>query len=349
MSISRPQSAALLVSLVLLSTGCRLDVVRLRSGRPVAQDTFAELEPGKATLDETLEKMGAPERIEWKNDENHLWYDYADEVDVGIRFRIPFSAVGYQHTFLRLSDSAQMLNTARLVFDENALLTEKSLRVSEAYEPEGPTNASGRIQLSPRFEQSLFLRGDAGIDDFHEVFERGFRAGLDLNFQPVPVFTFIAGASYQEYPGDTLTSGGQQINFHDLRVFQAEIGVRLSVPPELLSNLSDFEEVKRQLFSEDNETARGLLFYLQGTTGATLNSNVPVKIDGVRSGNFYDNAVGFSGTVGSGAEYDWGWGSLRLGVSYATIAAFDKGNSPVDDDATAFQSLLVGGELSLIF
>ena len=339
---------ALALVLLTFATGCRLDIVRVREGNPIPQTAFDQLTTGLSTREEMLESMGAPDRLEWKNGEDHIWYDYEDEVDVGIRFRLPFSAFGYQHTFLRVSDNSMTLNTARLVFNEDALLTEKSLRVGEAYTPES-SEKSGRVQLSSRFERSVFLRGDAGVDDYDEVFEQGFRAGVDLSYQPVPVCTFLFGGSYQEYQGETILEGGQTINFDDLNLFQVEIGVRLSVPFALLSNLGDSEEIKRILFDENIDNTRGFLFYLQGTTGGTINSNVPVRIDGVRSGNFYDNALLFSGTVGGGVEYHWLWGSLRLGASYATLDPFDKGNSPVDDDATAFQSLLVGGEFSLNF
>ena len=99
----RSTLALFLLALLVAGSGCRLDIIRLRSGRLVESQEFESLDVGTTTLEETLDTLGAPDRVEWKNGDDFIWYDYADELDVGLRFRIPSTVFGYQHSFLRMS------------------------------------------------------------------------------------------------------------------------------------------------------------------------------------------------------------------------------------------------------
>jgi hypothetical protein len=345
----RPVALLLLLGSLVALAGCRLDIFRLREGKTIDKESFEKLEVKKTTLEDALEALGAPDKLEWKSGDDYLWYYYADTLDVGLRFRVPFSFFGYEHNFLILSEGSDYLNTLQLVFNEKQVLEQKSLHLSSAYQPSPEDKAGWKLHFTPRIEHSVLLQGDAGVDDYRKVFQNGYRAGLDIGWQPVPVFTFLATGSYHEYQGDSLKDGADRIRFGNLQLYQMEIGVRLAAPVSLVAKLDDFEEVKRVLFEEDLSRSQGFRIYFQGTTGATINSNVPVKVNGARSGNFYNNSVQFSGTLGAGVEYGWSWGAAYLGVSYVSIDPFDKGNSPVKDDNSAFQSFLVGGGIDLKF
>lgn len=345
---------ALCCALALLPavTGCRVDVTRVRAGNPLSTEEYEKLEVGKTTRGETLQRLGAPEKVEWKNGDDYFWYLYSDTLDTAVRFQFPpfRSVFGYQHNILRLSEDSTEVNALQLVFDEDEILQHKSLRLSEAYGP-GPAESSRkwRMALIPYVEHSFLLLGDAGIRDYADLFENGFRAGLDIGYQPVPVLRVFVGANYQEYQGDTEATTGGALAFDDLHLYQFYLGVRVSLPLALFLSLGDFESVKRVLFDEDPEGARGLRLYVQGFTGGTLNDEVPVKTNGVPSGNFYDRDVGFSGGLGGGIEYSWGWGAAYAGIQYESTDAFNEGNSPLDDEGSAFEALLVGGGLSFQF
>ena len=345
--MSRPLHGSL-AALALLLASCRIDIVRVRDGEPLDVDTFESFEVERTTREEALEKLGAPTRVEWKESRDHLWWEYGDAIDAGLRYRIPIAA-GYQHTFFRSSENSEALDRIRLVFDEEGVLERKSYQSADAFEEAGSDGKKWLIDLAPRFDYSVYLQGDGGQKDYDRLFEPGYRAGFDLGIQPVPVLTFLLGASYQEYPGDDFLLDGVRWNVDDLRLYQAEAGVRLSFPFEALARIDDFETMKRIFFEEDLEKQRGFSFYVQGTTGASTISNVPVKRDGIRAGTLYDDSLLFSGSIGAGLEYACGWGGFSLGVTYSTTDPFDEGSSELDADADAFSTLLVGGGLSVKF
>ena len=349
----RPRAAAWIVA-AFAASGCSLEIVRFREGQPISPAKFDDLEVQRTTREEAVERLGTPDKLEWKNGRDYLWYYYVDTVDVGLRFKVPFSLFGYQHTFLRLSENAEFQNAIQLVFNEQEVLEHKSLHLSKAYEPPPETAPAEpqrrwRIHLTPHLEHSVLLQGDAGVEDYSDVFENGVRAGLDLGFQPVPVFTLFLSASVHQYKGESFRDGADSLSFDDLEIYQGEIGFRLTVPLSLFARLGDFEEVKRVLFYEDDRRLDGFRLYLVASTGGAVNGNVPVKVNGNRAGNFYDDSFLFSGTVGGGVEYGWRWGSVFAGASYVSIDPFDEGNSPVKDDASAFHSLLIGGGVDVRF
>ncbi|MBI4600644.1 MAG: hypothetical protein HY721_01660 [Planctomycetes bacterium] len=361
--LARPAGAAALVSVVSLASlaalpGCRIDILRLRGGNPIDREKFEKLEVLKTTRAEAVDQLGAPEKVEWKSGRDFLWYLYGDTVDTGVRFQFPpfRSFFGYQHTFLRMNEKSEDVDAMQLVFDESGVLEQKSLRLAESRRgPVGPGSGSGsgdrgwRLHVGGYFDHSLRLQGDGGVADYDKLFKNGFRTGVTVGWQPVPAAMFLVGASYQEYQGDAVRRSGSRIALDDLQLWQGEVGIRLSAPLSLLYELADFEEVKKVLFTEDFEAWQGLRFYVQGTTGGTYNANLPVKVDGVRRGNFYDRGAGFSGTLEGGIEYAWSFGTVHAGVLYQSLDAFDEGASSLDDRGDAFQALLVGGGASLKF
>lgn len=332
-------------------TGCHIDILRSRVGNPLKQVEFAQLEPKKTTRAEAVEKLGAPEKVEWKNGKDYHWYLYKDKLDTGIRFQFPpfRSIFGYQHTFLRLNEAAEDTNAMELVYDEQGVLERKSMRLSKAYQPTPDDKATWKFHLSTHGDHSVALLGSGGVRDYDEMFSNGYRVGLGLGWQPVPVVTLLGRTGYQEYQGKERRIGADLVSFGDLHLYGVEIGVRLAAPLNLLWSFQDFDNVKRVLFEEDLSRSTGLKIYVEGTTGVVANSNVPVKINGVRRGHFYDNYYQFSGSLEAGAEYGWSWGAVHAGVSYQTMDPFNEGNSPLDADAGSFQALFVGGGLSVKF
>ncbi len=340
---------AVILSASAFIAGCRIDVLRVRTGTPIAQKEFDELKTGETTLEESLEKLGAPDRVDIEPGDDFLWYEYGDRLDVGIRFRLPTPIPFYQHNFVRLNEISQDLNAIQLIFDDDGVLKEKSVRVSPAYSDGASTGRGWKLHVIPRFSHSVLTLGDAGVDDYDELFDDGFRAGLDLGFQPVPVLKLLVGGSFQEHQGRTRILGGNRVAFDDLQMVDVHAGVRMAAPVQVFTAFTDFDYVKRLLFDEKLNQPQGFRIYLEGTTGATFSFNTPVAINGVRAGNFYDNSVQTSSTVGLGFEYGWNWGLVYLGGSYQTIDAFDEGSSPIDDDAGGWQAIFVTGGLDLRF
>lgn len=338
-------------ALLAFFSGCHIDILRSRTGVPLDREKFAALEPRKTTRGEVLEDLGAPQKVEWKSGKDYFWYLHRDRVDTGVRFQFPpFRTVaGYQHSFLRLNEASDDTNAMELVFGEDGVLERKSLRMSEAYNPPRQDTADWKLHLSAHGDYSLRLLGDGGLADYDRLFKSGYRVGLGLGWQPVPVCTLLARTSYQEHPGDSIENRGQEISVGDLHLYGFEIGVRLAAPLNLLWDFTDYENVKRVLFEDDLSRSTGFRFYLEGTTGVMLNSNVTVKINGTRAGNLYDNAYQFSGALEAGLEYGLKWGSAHIGITYQTLDPFDKGNTRLDDDAGAFQAVLLGGGIGVKF
>jgi hypothetical protein len=340
----------------LVTCGCQLDVVRVKGTKPIAPTQFEALEVKKTTKGEVLDRLGPPDKLEFKlpDDRDHWYfhYYYADSVDVGLRFQFPPppfpSFLGYRHNFLRLEEGAEDKNSLTLVFDENDVLEEKSLRLTEAHAVEGGDPPRWKVFATPWLEHSVELLGDADFRSYHKLFHDGYRAGVDLGVQPAPVVTLFARGSFEEYDGTSFVSEGTRLDFGDLNLYAFEVGLRLASPLRLLWTFYDFEEVKKVLFGEDMSDVRGFRIFIQGTTGVTINSRVRVRINGAGE-DFLDEGTGFSGGGSAGLEYAWAWGSLHGGVSYQSTDGFDGGDSGLDDDAGAFSRILVGGGLTVRF
>jgi len=351
--------ASFALGFLFVSSGCRIDILRIRSGTPLKKDEFEKIEVKKTTREEALKTLGAPEKAEWKNGDDYFWYLYVDTVDTGIRFQFPpfRSAFGYQHSFLRLDENSKEVNATQLVFDERGVLKQKSLRLSEAYRPPPEHPFLWKIHVMPNAGYSAIVGGDAGIKPYDRLFSDGYRAGLDVAFQPLPVFSLIASGSYQEYQGDSIRSPGNfqgvpkgsRLSFDDLQLYQLEIGIRLSAPIAIFANFTDFEEVKKILFEEDLDKWQGFRIYVQATTGGAVNSNVPVKSNGVRIGRYFDSKFQFSGTIGMGVEYAWRRSSVYAGLAYQTIEAFNEGNTTLEDRAGGFDTVLLRAGASVSF
>ncbi len=332
---------------LLAATGCRIDVIRMRSESPIDKKAYDELAVDEATLGETLDALGAPTRLEWTGDEDRLFYSYRDELDVGLRFRIPTPLFGYQHTFLRVGEGSEDTNELQFVFDDSGVLREKSIRIDPGHD-DGERDAGWRFRLLPHFGYALGTFGDGGERSYRGLFRDGIRAGVDLGLQPVPVLTVLVGGAFESHAGRTRTIDGSRVSFGDLDSTSVHAGVRLSAPFALLGSFGDFDELKRILFDEDIHST-GFRFFLQGTTGALFYDDTEVSIDGVRSGDFYESSVVTTGSVDLGLEYLWSWGSVFTSVSYRTSDAPDGGDSPLDDDAGSHQSFFVSGGLGVRF
>lgn len=342
----------LYLGFLVAAAGCRIEVLRFRSSDPLNIKDYEKLEEGESTLSESLEKLGAPDEAEYKagSEEDYLWYLYGDSVNTGLRFLFPPFRTGfYQHTFLRLSAESDEVNAIELVFNKEGVLTEKRLRLTEAYQEKTEGKPGWKIHLNPYFGHSLELFGDAGETDFESAFENGFRTGLSLGLQPVPMLTLLAGGNLQQYQGSSTLVNGRQLHFDDLNLYQLEIGLRLAAPVSLLLTYPDFETVKRALFEEDLDKPQGFRIYVQGTTGVTYNERVEVKINHAPAGNFYDAAWGFSGGVEGGLEYDWQWGAAHVGLHYQVIDPFNEGNTTLDSQGGAFQGIHLNGGVAVKF
>src|SRR5687768_11842446 len=101
-TLRRALLAFAFVSISLLGPGCQIDIVRFRGGRAVHPAEFERLEVKKTTRNEVLDRLGAPEKAEYKSGDDYFWYLHTDTVDAGVRFQFPpFSSIlGYQHTYL---------------------------------------------------------------------------------------------------------------------------------------------------------------------------------------------------------------------------------------------------------
>jgi hypothetical protein len=68
------RTAIALVALAALS-GCRLNLEHVKDGDAPAPEKVARLEAGKSKLDDALATLGAPDGLEWSEDEDVLFYD----------------------------------------------------------------------------------------------------------------------------------------------------------------------------------------------------------------------------------------------------------------------------------
>ena len=341
----------LLIGALTVLQGCRLDIVRIRDGNPIDEKTYETLDVGEATIDETLNQLGAPDEIEYQPglEEEYLWYKYTDAIDVGLRFRLPTPLPFYQHNFLRLSETNRQRNQLQLVFDDAGILRAKSRQVAAGYSNAAEDERGWRLHIMPRASYSVALIGDGGVQDYNEIFDDGVRVGVDVGLQPTPLFLVFVGGHFQQYQGANERIEGQLASFGNLETIDVHAGVRLTAPVEVLVSFTNFEYLKRLLFDEEMNRPQGLRLYFQGSAGASFSDSVRVKIDGTPAGKFYDRSVQSSGTVETGIEYGWDWGLAFAGLGISRMARFDSGNSPLNGQASTFQALLITGGVSLRF
>lgn len=358
-------SACLLCAAVgALASGCRIDIIRFRTGNPIDERKYEDLRVDETTREAVMETLGAPDKVEHKSGDDYVWYLYADTVGTGVRFVFPpfRSLFGYQHTFLRLDENSEEVNALGLVFDEAGILRTKNLRLSESYGASDDAKPPLRVTMAPYGEYSALLLGDGGFGDYDALFDRGYKAGLDVGLEPFPILQFMVGANVQRYAGRTVRYTeetvpppgppqpvGRTARPDDLEIVQARVGFRIEIPFEVFLRLGDFEALKRILFEADPRKGRGFRLYIQGTTGVSFHPEIGVRIDGADAGALYERGYGFSGDAGAGVEFAWGWGSAYVGAGYQSVGSFRDGDSRLDGDGEALEALMVGGGVSLRF
>ncbi|MBI4585634.1 MAG: hypothetical protein HY717_16605 [Planctomycetes bacterium] len=339
----------ILCSAVLLA-GCHVDLTRLRSGNPLDVKAFESLEEGKTALGEALERLGAPDKVEWKNGKDYVWYLHEDFMRAGIRFQFPIAIFGYRHEFAEVEGTSDDTNSIALVFNENGLLQQKSLRLSEAYIRLAEDEEEGwAFYLIPQYWYSPYLLGDAGEVDFRDLFKPGHAGGLDLGFMPAPFFMILVGGNYQQYPGDRFTSRGRRVEVEDLKLWQVELGGRLQVPPDFFTKFWNLEEVKMLLYSANVRRHQGPFVYIKWMISGTQNYDVGAKFGGQRAGTYFDKDFRMSDALGAGFEYRIGHFGVHVEALYQNIDAFNEGGADLDTDAGNFQSILFGGGMSFSF
>ncbi|MBN1442267.1 MAG: hypothetical protein JXA90_06135 [Planctomycetes bacterium] len=328
------------------ASGCSLDVARVRSGEPLKLDRFEELEEGKTTKIEALEKLGAPDRVSWETDQERLFWDRLDTYYASIRFQLPLSLYGYRHNLYQYFRGQDQYNTMELLFDEEGVLEQKSLRLPAAYREERP-ESSWRWHIAPRFEHSFLLMGSGDFDDYRKIFRNGYAAGLDVGVQPVAPLIFSLGGAYQSYAGRPGTRSfldedenivPRRVSPDDLDLYTLEAKIRLQVPLRLFADAESFRDFWTILLDEAPETHDGWAVFVEAGVGATYNENVPVAIDGARRGNLFDSSIQLSSSGTTGIEYSARRISARLGIIFRAQDGFDEGSSPLEADAESFQS-----------
>ena len=332
-------TAALLAPcLCVFLCGCGLDIGRTQVGKPLRVPQYDALEVGTTTLQESLDKLGAPDRLDYKSGEDYLWWHHLDETTLRFRLQLPIALFGYRHNLFQYVAGNERTNTIGLVFDERGVLERKSLYLPEEYRSAGDGKGAWRVHLSPRIEHSFLLVGDADLRDYDDLFRNGYLAGLDIGVAPLPPVTLGVGGHYQRFPGRTVTVLGSIIGLDDLEIFTLEGKLRLQVPVRILSHLDDAQEMWSILMTEEAARHEGWLLFATAGLGAALNSNLPVEVNGARSGNFFDASWGLTSSAEAGIEYSWKHLSVRLGAGYRSTDAFDEGNSGLPDDATSLET-----------
>ncbi|MEM7235769.1 MAG: hypothetical protein AAF517_26605, partial [Planctomycetota bacterium] len=165
---SRSRSTcALWIVLALASSvvGCRFSIARVRKGQPIKHEKFDDLKLGETKRTEVLDEMGAPDIVRWENGKSRLTWQYIDTTVFETRAQVPIALFGYRHNLFRYFQNRDNANTLDLVFDDEGTLSTKSLRLPKSYREEEEDDGS-RWQLTPRFEHSFFLGGDAGAADY---------------------------------------------------------------------------------------------------------------------------------------------------------------------------------------
>lgn len=327
---------------------------------PLDIEGYESLEEGKTTLADTLDELGAPEKLEWKNGKDYIWYLHKDFTRLGVRFQAPISVFGYRHTFAELEGNSDETNSMALVFDEDGVLRQKSLRLSNTYlalEEKTKVQDSRKldfrwpIYLIPTYGYSPLFAGDGGEEDYRDLFKDGHLMGMHVGILPTPFFMILVGGNYQTYNGDRFNNNGQKVSLDELELYQFEVGGRLQFPPEFFVKFWDFEEVKALLHTSDFQQHQGPFFYIKWTLGGTYNDSIKIKIDNAPAGTYFHHSLRLSSTIGGGIEYIRGPFGVHVEVSYQTIGAFKKGsNRSLDsDDAEDFHNILIGGGFNFHF
>ena len=124
MRTSRSRLAALALPALLAGPGCVTGgLYRERAFEPVAPATLAALEPGRATLAEALERLGAPLFVwEWRGDGAALAWGWRDARRWGFSISVPLDQ-GSNASF-SYDDLARELPGAVLFFDPEGKLVE---------------------------------------------------------------------------------------------------------------------------------------------------------------------------------------------------------------------------------
>ena len=349
----RSLRASALAASVLLSLlcGCALDVNRERVGTPLDLEAFETLEPGSSDLGDSLDALGAPHLIERENDdeETHLWWIHRDLADINLRLQLPLSFFGYRHNVFQYFQGDDQNNTIHLAFDDEGQLLQKELHLPEGFEALDSEPAPAVFHLSPRAEYSLLVEGDADFRDYDEIFDEGYLLGFDFGYQPVAPLVISLGLSYQEHEGQDVDVGPADVEFGDLRIWSAQVLVRLQIPFEVFGNLFNYAEVRRVLLAEDPSVYDGWLVYLEGGLGAAYNEDVSADFQGNRLGDFFDDGVGMTNVAGAGIEYSLQPVSFRLGGTFRSIDAFSDGDTVLADEAEGLGLWMVGASMSFKF
>ena len=80
---------AICAAAAVILPGCGINIVRVKSGNPLDVKGYDEVQVGTTTRNESVDRLGPPEKLEWKNGKDYLWWIYADVVETGIRFQVP--------------------------------------------------------------------------------------------------------------------------------------------------------------------------------------------------------------------------------------------------------------------
>lgn len=350
---ARPALLATILLLVLPGAACRLRFTRVQVGQPLDVEGYEKLREGETTLQEALDEVGAPNRVEYVSGRNFLWYFHEDATRAGIEFEVPSPILnlGFRYTPVELDGSSEDTNTLALVFDESGILEQKSLQLSEAYEVLLEDEESGwAVHLAPRAGVSPVIWGDGGEASYFDLFRPGYTGGLEVGVSPAPFVMVIVGATYQSYAGDSVSTGGRRLSLSDLELYQAEIGGRVQAPAAFVARFWDFEAVKALFYSVDLHTRQGPFVYFKWTLSATYNEEVRADLDGSDAGVYFEDGLGLSTALGLGFEYRAGLLGVHVEALYQTIDPFDNRALPgFDTDAAEFQSLLVNAGISLAF
>jgi hypothetical protein len=341
---------ALFLSLAIvgLTSGCRFSLGRVRDGRPLDTKTYADLEPGTSRLDEAVERLGAPDRVSPESGRSRLSWEYVDTTLFETRIQSPISLFGYRHTFLDYFQNRDAAHRMDLVFDEDGLLAEKSLRIPDAYKDGASDRGSERYSIGAELEHSFLLLGDAGIADYDDFFEPGPAAAIAFGIQPVaPVLLSLAGRATELQGRDFAPSSGARIRVDDLEMYSAEIRLRIQIPLRIFASIESLRNLWRLFLEADPSAQSGWLLFTEGSIGVAWNDHVPVARGGSSQGTVFDAGIGMTNSGVFGVEYAGQHFFSRLGLVYRTTDGFDRGSASFAREGGGFQSL--GALISVAF
>ncbi|MEM7235839.1 MAG: hypothetical protein AAF517_26970 [Planctomycetota bacterium] len=119
----------------------------------------------------------------------------------------------------------------------------------------------------------------------------------------------------------------------------------MQLPLRVFASAENFQNMWDLFLDRDPASHDGLLYFIEAGFGAVYNGGVPLWVDGVRQGDFFESSVGLSSSATSGLEYSWKNISIRGAIILRAANGFDSGDSGFNSDAGGFQS--VGGMFSL--